>query len=418
LTTNATCGTSTATGNNVPIVTVPANFTIPKSTPFALTGSATDADATDALTYCWEGTNTGTVAAPTATTLANTAQPPFFRSYEPSTSPTRTYPLLSAIVNGLNYAKGDKLPSVAFVTTHRMTVRDNKTGGGATAYKEVTVTVDGGSGPFLETTNLTGSFMGNSTQTITWSVNNTDGTNGSTVTVPNVKLALSTDGGQTFPTVLLATTANDGSADVTLPNINTATARIKVEAIGNIFFDISNADFTITASLPIELTQFKVETTDNNTALLTWQTASERDNVGFDIEKSLDGKTFEKIGFVKGFGTTGTPQYYSLLDNKLRQLSYYRLRQIDLDGKTAYSNTLSAQPKSKLNQIKVYPNPASTELTVELPTGAFEAQIFDVLGRLVARQSGEGSLIVNLSRYTEGVYFVQVGSQYSQFIKK
>jgi hypothetical protein len=233
------CGVATSTGNTPPVVTVPSNFTIPKSTPFALTGSATDANG-DALTYCWEGTNVGTMV-PDGTTLANTAQPPFFRSYQPTTSGTRIYPILSSILDGSNYVKGDKLPSVGIATTHTLTVRDNNAAGGGVSNASVTVTVNGAIGPFLETTNLSGTYAGLSNQTITWSVN------GTAAATPNVKISLSTDGGFTFPTVLAASTANDGSELVTLPNVTTATARIKVEAVGNIFFDISNADFSINA---------------------------------------------------------------------------------------------------------------------------------------------------------------------------
>jgi hypothetical protein len=62
---------------------------------------------------------------------------------------------------------------------------------------------------------------------------------------PNVKISLSTDGGQTFPTVLAASTPNDGSQSVTLPNVSTSTARIKIEAVGNYFFDINDANFSV-----------------------------------------------------------------------------------------------------------------------------------------------------------------------------
>ena len=80
---------------------------------------------------------------------------------------------------------------------------------------------------------------------VTWSVANTTA---APVSAANVKISLSTDGGNTFPTVLTASTANNGSATVTVPNVSTTTARIKVEAVGNIFFDISDANFTITGN--------------------------------------------------------------------------------------------------------------------------------------------------------------------------
>jgi hypothetical protein len=238
--TTATCFTTTSTGNSTPTITAKtSNMTIPKSTPFALTGTATDIDGGDAITYSWEGTNIGTEV-PTMTTLTDPSKAPFFRSYEPVTSGTRTFPRLSAILDGTNVARGDKLPTVGVATTHRLTVRDNA---GGVTYGEVTVTVDGNSGPFLETTNLAGTYTGNSAQTITWSVN---GTTAAPVSCANVNILLSTDGGVTFPTTLLANTPNDGAQTVMLPNITTSTARIKVEAVGNIFFDISNSNFTIT----------------------------------------------------------------------------------------------------------------------------------------------------------------------------
>ena len=127
------CQVTTTTGNTPPVVTMPSAFTIPKSTPFSLTGSADAPGAGDAYTYSWEGTDIGAIV-PTATTLDDTTQPPFFRSYAPITSPSRTYPLLSAILNGTNQAKGDKLPSIGIATTHRLTVRDNNAVGGGVSF--------------------------------------------------------------------------------------------------------------------------------------------------------------------------------------------------------------------------------------------------------------------------------------------
>jgi hypothetical protein len=235
------CFTSTALDNVVPSITkFPANVTIPKSTPFTLSGEATDANTADVLSYSWEGTDIGQVT-PDATTLANTAQAPFFRTYAPTSTGTRMFPRLSAILSGTNYAKGDKLPSVGVTTNLRMTVRDNA---GGLTYQMVTVTVDGNSGPFLETTNLAGSYAGGSSQTITWSVNNTDA---APINCATVDILLSTDGGLTFPTTLLSATPNDGTEPVTLPSLLTDKARIKIVSSNGIFFDISNANFTITA---------------------------------------------------------------------------------------------------------------------------------------------------------------------------
>ena len=159
------CFTTTSTGNIVPVInSITKNKTIPKSTPFSLSGAASDANAGDVLSYSWEGTNIGTVT-PTTSTLLDPTKAPFFRSYEPVSTGTRIFPRLEAILNGTNTARGDKLPSVGIATTHRLTVRDNA---GGVTYGNVTVTVDGNSGPFLETTNLDGSYPSSSVQTITW----------------------------------------------------------------------------------------------------------------------------------------------------------------------------------------------------------------------------------------------------------
>jgi Metallo-peptidase family M12B Reprolysin-like/Secretion system C-terminal sorting domain len=405
----AGCGTSTATGNSVPVVTEPANRTIPKSTPFALTGTATDADG-DALTYSWEGTNTGEVAAPVAGTLANTTKPPFFRSYEPSASgATRNYPLLSAILDGTNYAKGDKLPSVAFTTTHRLTVRDNKTG---VAYKNVTVTVDGTSGPFLETTNLNDSYAGNSTQTITWSVNNTDA---APVSCANVKISISTDGGLTFPTVLLASTPNDGSAEITLPNTPTTTARIKVEAVDNIFFDISNSNFTISSILPVELVDLSAKLVQKTTHL-AWQTGSELNSLGFEVERSNDdGKTYKKVGVVKANGRAAT---YDFVDIAPREgVNYYRLKSIDNDQTFAYSKVVSVQLGNINSAIKIYPTITNGVLTIENKgVSVDKVLVFNYIGQLVLLAQPTNS--VNLSHLPSGVYLVQVQSGQESVIEK
>ena len=233
-----TCAVMTNTGNNAPIVTVPTGgFAIPKSTPFSLTGSATDPNS-DAMTYCWEEYDLGPAGAPGTPS----GDAPILRSWNPSTSPTRTFPRLSNLLNNTTVI-GELLPSYARNLKFRLTVRDNRAGGGGVDRAQVNFTVDGNSGPFIvNSPNTNVSWTGNTLQTITWSVANTTA---SPVNCANVRILLSTNGGNSFSTVIIASTPNDGSQVITLPNLPTAQARIKVEAVGNIFFDISNVNFTI-----------------------------------------------------------------------------------------------------------------------------------------------------------------------------
>ncbi len=250
--------------NATPVVAPVSNYTIPISTPFALTASATDANAGDVLTYQWEqndnSTTTGAASMASPTKLTG----PNWLSFNPTLSPTRLFPRLSSILAGNlttpTLAGGtpgfnvEALSSVARTLNFRVTVRDNCPYSstvpikvGQTSYTDMQVIVSATSGPFKVTqpnTNL--SWPASSAQTVTWNV---AGTTGAPVSCTDVKITLSIDGGQTFPFVLAASTPNDGTELINIPAVapNT-TARVRIEAIGNIFFDISDVNFTITAA--------------------------------------------------------------------------------------------------------------------------------------------------------------------------
>ena len=233
------CPVVTNTGNTPPTVTISTRgFTIPVSTPFALTGSATDAETPGALTYCWEEFDLGAAGAPTAPV----GNAPIFRSFNPVASPTRTFPKLSNLLNNTTTI-GEILPTYTRVLKFRLAVRDNSAGGGGINFDTVTFNVNSGSGPFLVTSPNTSVTLNAGAQTVTWNVANTTA---APVNCSQVNIKLSTDGGVTFPTTLVSNTSNDGSEGVILPNISSTTARIKVESVGNVFFDISNTNFTIT----------------------------------------------------------------------------------------------------------------------------------------------------------------------------
>jgi len=126
---------------------------------------------------------------------------------------------------------------------------DNRANGGGINTAAVTVAVSGTSGPFrvaAPTTNVT--WFLNSTPTIIWTVS---GSNAAPINTANVKITLSTDGGATYPIVIAETTPNDGSHTINSPNISTSQARIKVEAVGNIFFDVSDRNFSIVQSAAV-----------------------------------------------------------------------------------------------------------------------------------------------------------------------
>ncbi len=259
--TGGTCSINTPTGNSAPIISGGGNRNIPKNTPFTLTASASDPNG-DSLTYAWDEIDAGGSAYPqdgTAASYSDAGDPvnttrPIFRPFAANASPSRTFPSLTYILNNANdppdynsngVFTAEKLPRVGRALNFRVTARDNRSGGGGVNEDTVTLAVDNNSGPFLVTSpNSSVNLGGGSFQNVTWSVNNT---NNAPISAANVKISLSTDGGNTFPNVLTNSTPNDGSEAVTIPNINTSTARIKVEAVGNVFFDISDTNFSITA---------------------------------------------------------------------------------------------------------------------------------------------------------------------------
>jgi hypothetical protein len=248
------CPVITNTGNTPPTVTVPAGgFTIPINTPFELTGSATDTETPGSLTYCWEQFDLGAAGAPTAPV----GNAPIFRSFSPVVSTTRTFPKLSDLLNNTSTI-GEILPSYTRNLSFRLTVRDNSAGGGGINFNSLAFSVSSTAGPFIVSSPNTAVTWASGPQTVGWNVAST---NIAPVNCANVDILLSTDGGNTFPTTLLANTPNDGSQTVTIPNVSTTTARIKVKAVGNVFFDISNVNFTITGGpAPLPCTDFTTGT--------------------------------------------------------------------------------------------------------------------------------------------------------------
>ena len=231
------------------------------------------------MTYCWEEYDLGPAGAPTTPS----GNAPIFRSFNPVTSPTRIFPKITDLLNNTSTI-GEILPTYTRNLTFRLSVRDNRTGGGGVDWKQIAFNVDGNSGPFVVTApNTNVSWTGNSTQTVTWSVAST---NVSPVNCSNVRILLSTDGGYNFNTVLLASTPNDGSQQVDIPNLPTTQARIKVEAVGNIFFDLSNVNFTIInnpgisnpvsfIAAPVSSAQIDIAFTpnaSNNNVVIVWNT--------------------------------------------------------------------------------------------------------------------------------------------------
>lgn len=239
------CDTPVAFTNNAPVVNAGADHVIPVSTPFVLTAGAIDING-DPITYCWEqwDNEVGPVMPPAATN----SQGPMFRSLLPASSPTRYFPNLTDLVNNAT-PTWEVLPSVGRSMEFRVTARDFTGVAGCTDEDNVMLTVSGSAGPFLVTQPNTGAEVWNMGQSVlvTWDVANTDM---APVSCANVDLLISYDGGFTYPDVLASGVTNNGSHFVTVPNNLTNTARVMVRCSDNVFFDISNNNFSIINSAP------------------------------------------------------------------------------------------------------------------------------------------------------------------------
>lgn len=312
-----TCQTNTATGNTIPVVNAGLDYTVPKSTPFMLTGTATDANG-DALTYNWEQFNNQTNAtAPNATKTSGVN----FRSYNSTTSPIRYFPRMQSVLTGATTTAGSELtveaiPSVARTLNFRLTVRDNRAGGSGNNSDDMVVTVNATAGPFsVSAPNTAVSYVGGSTQTVTWVVG---GTTANGVNCANVDILLSTDAGTTWATILAAT-PNDGTQAVTIPNIPGTTNRIMVKGTNHIFFDVSNTNFTITAGSGADTTAptapiLTASGTTQTTTNLAWSGAT--DNVavtGYEVYRgtTLLGSTASTTYSVTGL-TASTAYTFSV----------------------------------------------------------------------------------------------------------
>lgn len=267
------CGSTVSAGNNVPTADAGPDYTIPKSTAFILKGSASDADG-DAMTFTWEQMDKLTAGDIPWTVSATNTKGPAFRSRVPSTSMDRTLP-----IDGIS-DPWEVLSSVERTFNFRFTVRDNRISGAQNNSDDVVITV-GNAGPLNITFPNGGESLCPGDQTITWDVNGTDAAG----LAPNVRILLSNDGGATYSIVVVASTPNDGAYTYNFPcTVNTA-ARLKIEAVDNIFFDINGGNFSYgdgtkpTFSVPGPITINKNATCGYDASVgITGDVSDENDN--------------------------------------------------------------------------------------------------------------------------------------------
>ncbi|SNR17330.1 reprolysin-like metallopeptidase [Tenacibaculum jejuense] len=307
---NTSCSTNSNTGNTAPTANAGSDFTVPKRTPLVLKGNGSDNDPSASLTYCWEQVDNEIVISPPSSTSTEGAS---FRSFAPSTSPNRYLPKLETIVSGEFFTFWEVIPEVAREMNFTLTVRDNQSGGGAVAFDDMKVTVIDVK-PFTVTTPGTEvSWDGATAQTIVWDKSTTDQ---APINCKNVRIKLSTDGGLTFPTVIVDSTPNDGIETVIIPNMATTEARIMIEAIDNIFYNVNSTNFTIINN-PDAATGDVIDFA--NFSLFPNPTDNKTFNLIFDIEVL---STVKVELFDLGGRLVGTKEFNNATNKFAEQLSY------------------------------------------------------------------------------------------------
>lgn len=438
------CKVSTNTGNTPPqILSIQNNGVhIPKNTPFARTATAIDPDG-DAVTYDWQQFDVGA----TATNWNSiTTTNPIFRNRVPKISNERTFPDIRIILAGyppnpisaMDSLKGEVRPNQSRTIKFRLVVRDGK-GGVATGGSGCdmgfglpdSIVVDGAAGPFLVTVPNGGeSWMGGIIDTVKWDTANTY--RGSSVNCDSVKILLSTDGGSTYPTTILASTPNDGLQAITIPNFGTdkTKCRIRVQAKGNIFFDISNSDFTITHNpMPVNFLWFNARLNGKD-GLLEWSTVDEINNKGYEIYRSI-GKpdNFKQIGFVTGLNNK-LEHVYSFADPSipLNTIVYYQLKQIDINGEYKKTDIRLIRTGNTIKAAwAILPNPAKDKILIVggNTSDKITLQLMSVDGKKMIEKNWDGygnNLYIDVNNLPKGIYMAKIivgdNTYYQKLVKE
>ncbi len=228
-----------------------------------------------------------------------------------------------------------------------------------------------------------------------------------------------TDLGLTLDTNGRIVVSNPGT--VASPNLRAGTYTVSItttDANGGI--TTQTVSFTIKPNpLPVVLTAFTAQAVQNRDALLNWATASEQNSASFEVERSLDGTSFTKIGQLAAQGTTTTAHAYTFTDAGIGTTAqgsvYYRLRQLDLNGVVSYSPTRTVSfTKATTVALSIYPNPATTGTVLDLSAlpaaSSYQVVVLDATGRqvLTATQAGGLPLPLDLTSLASGTYNVLV----------
>lgn len=215
--------------------------------------------------------------------------------------------------------------------------------------------------------------------------------------------------------------------------VSTFSLQLSITSSGAVSFTgFNGGPISACAVLPVELTTFELKNIDNRYVGLEWSTNTEVNNAGFEVQRSIDGEHYYKIGWVDGRGNTTEAANYAFVDQTVRSNVnyYYRLKQLDYNGKEEYSDshTIKLQSESFVKTLQIYPNPSSgnSELVVEIQSTTSESskiELFNQLGQKVREMDvnligGFNQLSVDVADLKNGNYFAKIKVDGEQLYKK
>lgn len=309
-----TCDVETVVANNPPVIVAPPTYSIPKGTAFVLTASATDPE-NDPLTYTWEEfddagaiVNNQITGGPIiASNLGNTAYGASFRSFSPTASPTRYFPKLSSVLNGvLNNSTNqwESVSNVARLSRFAVTVRDNSTVGLGTQQQTqsaLQIINVGNDGPFKVNDQFQYAYTNLSTP-ILWDVVNTAA---APYNAANVKIDYTVDNGTTW-IVLLASTVNDGSESITFPaNLNNQNIKLRISAINNVFYAVKSIFVTTSVACGAPIGGINITNITSNSASVSWAPVTGATSYVIRYKKTTDAAWQQTTSATNSVNLTG-----------------------------------------------------------------------------------------------------------------
>lgn len=159
--------------------------------------------------------------------------------------------------------------------------------------------------------------------------------------------------------------------------------------------------------LPVSLVRFSADLKENKVEL-NWSTSSETNNKGFEIERSVDGNNFSKIAFVKGAGNSNKLIKYHFVDD-YSSSAYYRLKQLDFDGKFDYSKVIAVKVEKEDLKVELSPNPFGNKITIQSNNQISKVEIIDITGKVKLVEIINGKTAeINTSEISNGIYFLRI----------